>query len=253
LAGEFALDLRLARQAETTWRLELEWKGDHFSGFNEVSLEILRHDARDYFEFEFEKSGEGVTGRSAFNHFAVHASLAGSPFETVSFDLSFRHREIPTETVRTEGLLDFAGIEPVEVEAVSIELQAAEKVYRYMSAYADVVESRGVEHLLDLSAIAARSCPNPAFLREAIAKIFESHNAELPEELHRPPLEWAAPFSRLAEAAGIPDELATGHDAAAALLDPVLSGSAGDGIWNAAQRRWVGWSDDGPSSRSTQP
>jgi hypothetical protein len=254
LEGGFALDLRLARRREKTWQLELEWKGDHFSAFREVSREIPEYDVGDFFEFEFEESGGGVMGGSAFSNFVVHASLAGNPFETVSFASSFRRREIPTEMVRTEDLLAFAGIEQVEVEAVSIELQAAEKMYRYASAYADVVESRGAEHLLDLSAIAARSCPNPAFLREAIASIFESHNAELPEELHRPPLEWAAPFSQLAEAAGTPDELAAGHDAAAALLDPVLGDRTGDGIWNAAKRQWVGWPDDGrPPSGPAQP
>ena len=207
--------------------------------------EVTRHDADDFFEFEIEMSGQGIMGWRAMSLFTVHASLAGSPFVDASLALEHRYGQIPTETLRTEGLLHFAGIEPVEVEAIPLELQIAEKVYEYTSAYESVIESNGVDSLFDLSAIAKCSGLDSSHLREAIDRVFEMNDARLPDELHRPPVEWTVPFGRLAEAKDAPDELAGGHDAAAALLDPVLSGKARDGMWNASQRKWISGSANG--------
>src|SRR3954469_12158610 len=84
LTGGLALDLRLSAHAGISWQLELEWWGDHLSGFQEAPPEIATRDLGDYFEFEIQLSGRGSTGRGGHIHFEAHASLDGSPFESVS-------------------------------------------------------------------------------------------------------------------------------------------------------------------------
>ncbi len=239
LAGEVALDLRLSRGEKLRWQLELEWLSGYLSELRATMAEVASYDAGDFFEFELGTAGQGVTGRRVFNNFEVRASLAGSEFETVSLSVETRFAAISTETLCTDDLLGFAEIEPVEVEAVPLELQAAEKIYGYVSEYERVVKSRGTEDLLDLSMIAERSCLSSASLREAILKIFELHGMQLPGQLQRPPAEWAERFNNLAEAADTPDGIAAGHGAAAALLDPILGGKTSDGVWSAAQRQWI--------------
>jgi hypothetical protein len=249
LTGDFAFDLRLGTHTKTPWELELEWRPDRVVEFSEILFDIGSHDAGDLFEFEIALSGQGLMGGTVSSRFDARAFLGGSPFETVSVGLTFRLGEMPTETLCTEDLLGFAGIDPVEVEAVPLEVQVAEKIYHYASSYREVVESRGARDLLDLSMVAERTSLNPMFLRAIIEEVFESHGVEPPEALQQPPVEWATPFSGLADEAGAPRELIVGHDVAAALLDPVLGGEAGAGIWNAARQEWIDPSGNGHSPR----
>jgi hypothetical protein len=239
LTGGFAFDLRLGTHTKTTWELKLEWRPDRVMEFREIMFEVGEHDVGDLFEFEIGLAGQAVMGGTVSSRFEAGAFLAGSPFETVSVGLTFRLGEMPTETLRTEDLLGFAGIDRVEVEAVPLEVQVAEKIYRYVSAYREVVESRGARDLLDLSMIAERTSLNPVLLRAVTNEVFESHKAEPPEALQRPPAEWAEPFSGLAEDAGAQQELVAGYSAAASLLDPVLRGETSAGIWSAARQEWI--------------
>lgn len=245
LTGDYALDLRKIRHARNAWQLEFEWQVDHFASFREAFHEIANRDMDDFFELDVELSGQGVMGRGATSSFTVQASLAGSPFESVMLNAELRFGEIPTETLHTEGLLDFAGIEPVEVQAVPLELQVAEKVYRYVYEYQEVVKGRGAADLLDLSTVAESAELDPDLLCATIAGIFHRHSAEHPGKLQPPPAEWAASFSKIAEEAGVSVGIAAGHDAAAAMLDPILASIAGDGAWSPDQQEWVFRPDDG--------
>jgi hypothetical protein len=246
LTGDFALDLRKIRHARNTWQLEFEWQVDHFAGFREAFHEIANRDMDDFFELDVGLSGQGVSGKGASSNFTVQANLAGSPFESAMLHAELRFGEIPTETIHTEGLLDFAGLEPVEIQAVPLELQVAEKVYHYVYEYQQVVESRGAADLLDLSTVAESAELDPNLLRGTIAGIFRRHSAEYPGRLQPPPAEWAASFSRIAKEAGVPVGIATGHDAAAAMLDPVLAGMVGeDGPWSPDRQEWAFRPEDG--------
>lgn len=188
-----------------------------------------------------ERAGVPEDRLGGSHRFRVSASLAGRPFETFLLDVGFRADDArETETLRTEDLLGFAGIEPVEVDAVPLELQVAEKLHAYTRTYEGGRTSTRPKDLVDLALISELSHLDAGTLRQEIDTIFalrDTHSA--PKALPSPPAEWATPFRRLAKEVGVPDELAAGHRDAAALPDPILDGEIANGRWNPTQRRWV--------------
>ena len=130
--------------------------------------------------------------------------------------------------------------ELVEVQAVPLELQVAEKLHAYTRVYEGGRISSRTKDLIDLALIAELSQLDAAGLRREIDTIFElraTHAA--PASLPLPPAEWGGPFRELAEEVGVPADLAAGHRDAAALVDPILSGEVARGTWDSTQRRWV--------------
>jgi hypothetical protein len=147
---------------------------------------------------------------------------------------------VATETLSTGDLLGFAGIKPVEVDAVLLEVQVAEKLHAYTRTYEGGRTSTRPKDLVDLALISELSHLDATALRREIDTIFalrETH--PVPSALPPPPAEWAAPFRRLAEEVGAPSELKAGHREAAALLDPILGGGVPVGTWDLSQRRWI--------------
>lgn len=132
-----------------------------------------------------------------------------------------------------EDRLGFAGIEPVEVDAVSLEVQVAEKLHAYTRTYEGGQTSTRPKDLVDLVLISELSNLAAATLRREIDTILALRNTHaVPGALPRPPAEWAAPFRRLAGEVGISEDLIGGHSRAAALLDPILSAKVASGTWN---------------------
>jgi hypothetical protein len=196
--------------------------------------------------------GRGPTGRHAAgcrrlrrfggaHRFRVSASLAGRPFETFLLDVGLRADDrAGVETLRTDDLLAFAGIEPIGIPAISIELQIAEKLHAYTQTYEGGRGSTRVKDLVDLALIAELTSPDATTLRREVESIFSRREAHSPpRSLPSPPPDWALPFGRLAEEVGLSTELVVGHREAAAMLDPVLEGKVIDGEWSPAGREWV--------------
>ncbi|HEY2479866.1 MAG TPA: nucleotidyl transferase AbiEii/AbiGii toxin family protein [Solirubrobacterales bacterium] len=250
LKGGFALDLRLAARARSTKDIDIEWRADEEELLDSL-LDAASHDAGDFFSFAIERTGEPEDRLGGSHRFRVSASLAGRPFETFLLDVGFRADDaLATETLRTEDLLGFAGIEPVEVDAVPLELQVAEKLHAYTRTYEGGRTSTRPKDLIDLALISELSHLDAASLHSEIETIFglrDTHSA--PKALPSPPAEWATPFRRLAKEVGVPGELTAGHRDAAALLDPVLSGEIAAGRWDPTQQRWA--TDKPKTERST--
>lgn len=251
LAGDFALDLRLAGRVRKGRSLNIEWPVGGHSEFREVPFKIARHDPGDLFELELEQSGMGVSGGSAWSHTGVHAFLAGRPFSTVSLEIALRYGQLPTEPVRTDGLLGFAGIEPVEVNAVLLEMQAAEMFYEYCRECETGLNPTRADGLLDIGLIAGRDGLDAANLRGAIDGIFAHKEVEPPTSLPNPFEGWAEPLRQMAQSAGPPAAYLAGYDSATALFDPVLSGEVVEGAWDAGRQRWGDPSSNGHSSSSS--
>ena len=171
----------------------------------------------------------------------VQASLAGRPFETFLLDVGFRQGdELSAETLATAGLLGFAEIAPVEVEAVPVELQVAEKLHAYTRRYDGGRINTRAKDRVDLTLVAELAVVEAAGLRQAVEATFADREAHLvPTELPLPPRQWAAQFHQLAEAVGVPGGLEAGHRLAAGLLDPVLSGEVTSGVWDPEHASWV--------------
>ena len=93
----------------------------------------------------------------------------------------------------------FAEIEPVEVQAVPLELQVAEKIHAYTRVYEGGRTSTRTKDLIDLVLIAELSQLDAAGLRYEIATIFELRGTHpIPASLPPPPAEWAVPGPMIA-------------------------------------------------------
>jgi hypothetical protein len=240
LKGGFALDLRLVTRARSTKDVDIEWRAEE-TGLLDVLLDAASHDAGDFFEFAIERAGVPEDRLGGSRRFRVSASLAGRPFESFLLDVGFRSDDaLEAETLRTDDFLGFAEIEPVEVQAVPLELRVAEKLHAYARVYEGRRISTRTKDLVDLALIAELSRLDAAVLGREIDTIFELRGTHAtPASLPPPPTEWAVPFRRLAEEVGVPADLKAGHSVAAALLDPILSGEVDSGTWDSARRRWV--------------
>lgn len=238
LAGGFAIDCRSLRP-RTAQELEIEWRVDRFEGYLEAELEAVAHDAGDLFQFGVRVVGSGVSGHRAHRRFQVNAFLAGELFETFQLKLNLRFGEVGTETLHVENLLGFAGIEPVEVDAMAIEVQLADQLLGYIRSVAQEAGGSSVENLLDLKLIAELPALDATNLALSVYALFGDDGQEVPESLPYPSEEWAEAYERVAESMGAPVDLDDGHEEAAALLDPILSGEVFEGTWNPAECCWV--------------
>jgi hypothetical protein len=240
LKGGFALDLRLAARARATKDVDIEWCAKE-SELLDALLDAADQNPGDFFVFAIERTGAPEDRLGGSHRFKVSAALAGRPFETFLLDVGLRSGgTFATETLRTEDLLGFAEIEPVEIDAIILELQAAEKLHAYTRTYEGRRASTRTKDLVDLALIAELSNLDATILRREVVTIFtlrETHPP--PNALPPPPADWAVPFRRLAVEVGAPGNLQTGHQDAAALLDPILTGRITSGRWSPAERRWV--------------
>ena len=249
LKGGFALDLRLAARARATKDVDIEWRAEE-GELLDTLLDAADHDAGDFFVFSIERAGVPEDRLGGSHRFRVTASLAGRRFETFLLDVGLRSDDaLSTETLQTDDLLGFADIDPVEVDAVPLELQIAEKLHAYTRSYEGGRPSTRAKDLVDLALIAELQSLDAAALRREVKTIFTLRDTHAPPgTLPPPPAEWAVPYRRLAEEVGAPVELEAGHRDAAALLDPVLAGKVKSGAWNPARRRWV--ADNGTTERT---
>lgn len=240
LKGGFALDLRLATRARSTKDVDIEWRAEE-TELLDVLLDAANHDAGDFFEFAIERAGVPEDRLGGSHRFRVSASLAGRSFESFLLDVGFRSDDAPeAETLRTDDFLSFAEIEPVEVRAVPLEQQVAEKLHAYTRVYEGGRISSRTKDLIDLALIAELSQIDAAGLRREIDTIFELRGTHpRPSSLPLPPAEWAGPFRQLAEEVGVPADLEAGHRDAAALVDPILGGEVPGGTWDSTRRRWA--------------
>lgn len=240
LKGGFALDLRLAGRARATKDIDIEWQSDE-EDLIAALIEAASCDAGDFFDFSIERTGTPEDRLGGRYRFRVAVSLGGRPFEDFPLDVGFRcEPETRAETLTLPNLLAFAGVEPVTVPAIPLELQAAEKLHAYTRTYEGSRPSTRAKDLVDLALIAGLSSLDAATLRDEIEATFvrrATHPAPL--ALPQPPDDWRAPFRRLAEAVGIPGDLRAGHGDAAALINPALEGVVVRGTWNPEARRWT--------------
>ncbi|MGA2928918.1 MAG: nucleotidyl transferase AbiEii/AbiGii toxin family protein [Solirubrobacteraceae bacterium] len=240
LKGGFALDLRLAERARATKDVDLDWQAAE-ADLLDTLLDAAAWDAADFFSFNIERTGPPQDRLGGSHRFRVAAALGGRPFETFLLDIGLRSEPVAgIETLTTPDLLSFAGIEPVTVRVVPLELQIAEKLHAYTRTHKNKRPSTRTKDLVDLSLIAELSTLDAAVLKQAIDTTFSSRATDqLPTYLPPPPDEWRTPFRRLAQAVGVADDLEAGYTTAAALLNPILSGKITHGRWQADTQRWA--------------
>lgn len=242
LKGGFALDLRLAERARATKDIDLDWHAAE-EELLDALIDAATYDAGDFFEFAIERIDTPEDRLGGSHRLRVAASLAGRPFETFALDIGFRDEDLTeADQLTTPDLLAFAGIEPVTVAAIPLELHVAEKLHAYTRTYEGDRPSSRAKDLVDLALIAALSPLNATPLHDAIHATFARATHALPGKLPAPPEDWSTPFRQLAETVGVPPELADAHADAAALVDPILARSNPTGTWDPERG---GWRDEG--------
>lgn len=208
LKGGFALDMRLADRARTTKDIDLAWQEPE-DELLDTLISAATRDLGDFFAFSVERTDDPPDQLGGANRFHVTASLAGRVFEAFGPDIG--HDDLPAsgaETLTTPNLLGFAGIEPVAVPAMPLDVQVAEKLHAEA-------------------------------LHRAIAVTFANRATHgQPRSLPPAPEQWQTPFRQLARSVGVDDELDAGHAAAAAMLDPVLQHHVTSGVWAPDSQRW---------------
>jgi predicted nucleotidyltransferase component of viral defense system len=239
LKGGFALDLRLADRARATRDVDLDWQADE-EELAETLIEAAGVSGDDFFTFGIERTGMAPEQLGGSHRFRVTASLAGRPFETFLLDVGLRSSLVDErDTLTTTDLLLFAEIEPVEVPAVPLERHIAEKLHAYTRRYGDDQPSSRVKDLIDLVLMSELASFEYGRLRDAVVRIFsERETHELPTSLPAPSGDWSQPYRALAAEVGLDPDLASGHRAAAAFLDPVLGETPGLDRWDERAMTW---------------
>lgn len=239
LKGGFALDLRLSVQARSTKDVDVEWRADE-ADLLDILLDAAAQDLNDSFVLTIERAGVPEDRLGGSHRFKVSTALAGRLFESFVLDVGHgAEGSSHSETLRTDDLLAFAGIGPTEVEAVTLEMQVAEKLHAMTRTYEGGRTSTRTKDLVDIVLIASSSSLDAESLQRDIQDAFSTRDTHLiPNEVPPPPRDWTEPFRRLADEVGIPNRLMQGHRDAAAVLNPILTGEVTAGRWEPEKRRW---------------
>jgi predicted nucleotidyltransferase component of viral defense system len=240
LKGALALDYRFGNHSRTTRDIDLATAGDEASATTDL-LAAQAVDLGDFFAFAIERTTalDRLRDATAIRYHVV-AELAGRTFDEFVLDVGF-DPPAGVEPARLRGpdLLAFAGLAPVEVAAVPLEFQIAEKVHAYTRGYGDRTPSTRVKDLVDLALIATEGAPDAALLRIAMDRTFARRPGQpLPPVLPDPPVDWRVPYARMARDIGLDPDLGAGHAAAARMLDPVLSGEVASATWQPDHGKW---------------
>jgi predicted nucleotidyltransferase component of viral defense system len=240
LKGGFALELRLGAHARTTKDIDLDWKLDEDDAI-ELVIDAAALELDDGFEFAVERASEDADLGGGGQRWSATANVAGRRFERVAIDVGFATAPVlEPETIVSSQLLAFADVQPVHVPAVAIEQHVAEKLHAYTRTYAGKKPSSRVKDLVDLVVIANTTELDAERLREAIKEIFDQRaKHEAPTAVPAPPGDWGAPWRRLVADLPADVDVDAGHQAAAALLDPVLAGAVRLGRWDPDERTWA--------------
>jgi hypothetical protein len=240
LKGALALDYRFGSRARTTRDIDLATAGNEASATTDL-LAAQAVDLGDFFAFAIERTTALDRLRDgAAVRYHVTAELAGRTFDEFVLDVGF-DPPVGVELARLRGpdLLAFADLAPVEVAAVPLEFQIAEKVHAYTRGYGDRTPSTRVKDLVDLALIAAEGTPDAALLRIAMDRTFARREGQpVPRTLPDPPPDWRVPYSRMARDIGLDAGLEAGHALAARMLDPILSGEVASGTWHPHAGGW---------------
>lgn len=240
LKGGFALELRLGEGARATKDVDLG-RRDSEERATEDFRRVATCDLGDFFEFQIERvraDDEVAVGGGV--RYRATAFLGGREFERVTVDVGFLDPVAAVlERLTGPEFLAFADIPPAVVPTAPLEQHLAEKLHAYTRTYGAGATSSRSKDLVDIVLIAGLGEFDAGTLRDAIEQIFTLRAThEAPAALPEPPREWAPSYRRLADEVGIDPDLEAGHEAARALLEPILSADASAGTWAPADGEW---------------
>jgi hypothetical protein len=241
LKGAVALDFRLGEQARSTIDLDLYRTENEAAAMRDI-IAAQSLDLGDFFTFAIQRTDaldELIDGHAI--RFRVEASLDGRIFERFSLDVGFdQNLALPAELLKGPAYFEFAGIAPLEIPTIPIEVHIAEKLHAYTRIYSQGRRSSRSKDLIDLVLISENIELSATALRRAIDATFRSRDTHnVPRAIPEPPADWATSYSTLATETGLDPELQSGYAAVGRFLNPVLSGALNSPAhWNPESRAW---------------
>ncbi len=151
LKGALALDFRLGERTRTTKDMDLIRNDSEEAATSDLmSAQAVQLD--DFFNFDIEKVGPlGEDLEGAAIRYRVRAELGGRRFEDVIVDIAFSDPlKWEPEKIAGTDLLEFAGMEPIEVPVLPLEQHIAEKVHAYTRTYQRGRASSRAKDLVDI-------------------------------------------------------------------------------------------------------
>ena len=213
LKGGYALEIRFAH-ARATKDIDLTLPIQLYaSSESEHLMTMLQEESHiylsDYFTFTFRPAMQELDGAPEGGfRFPVEAIMDGRPFVKFHMDIGIGDILVePVEKIIGEDWLEFAGISPAIIYAISKEQQFAEKLHAYTLPRTDRLNTR-VKDLVDMLLLIREGSVDEAVVRDNLSKIFHRRNTHiLPATLPSPPGGWDVKFDLLAKECGMNESL----------------------------------------------
>ena len=176
LKGGYAMELRL-RTARTTKDIDISLPAEMVDAFDGGVVKRVQQSARielaDFFTFVIGESRLDLNAAPEGGaRYPVVASIAGRVFTKFHLDVGIGDAVVhPTELIKGRNWLDFAGIPPAMLMAISKEQQFAEKLHAYTLPRHDSSNSR-VKDLVDMVLLARLRTMDKSLLQQAISATF---------------------------------------------------------------------------------
>ncbi len=228
LKGGVALEYRLQRARATTdidlcARVGLEKMIDTLEAAAAVEL-------NDYFALRLGAYSKPVDTVETYRFRVAVLYENGRIFEELAIDIGFADPWLgEPQALTAPTLLDFAGIDPAAVRAISLEQHLAEKIHAYTKRYGNR-ESTRVKDLIDMALLLGGSQVADNVLAQTIREIFIARGThDVPAALLPPPENWRTVYANLADDLPIPQTSDEAHrlvaDALASALEAAASSS----------------------------
>jgi hypothetical protein len=213
LKGGYALEIRFAH-ARATKDIDLTLPVQLYASSEAEHLmtmlqEESQVDLGDYFTFTFRPAMQELDGAPEGGfRFPVEVIMDGRPFVKFHIDIGIGDILVePVEKIIGEDWLEFAGISPAIIYAISKEQQFAEKLHAYTLPRTDRFNTR-VKDLVDMLLLVREGSVNEVVVRENLSKVFQRRSTHhLPATLPLPPNGWGVKFDLLAKECGMNESL----------------------------------------------
>lgn len=220
LKGAMALEVRLGTSARATGDVDLGWRvadrDPDLVALAERLATALAAAVGDPFVYRLvDVRPLAVAGVAHLARARVDCHLAGRLFGRIQVDIAGRDYELTdTERLRLPGLLEFAGVEPPEIEAISLSRHVAEKFHAMLLRFDDRENTR-VRDLADLVILREHGLIVPSRAAESVRLVFAERRTAIPPMLPPFPSAWPERYERIALEHGIG---AAAFDDASALI-----------------------------------
>lgn len=208
LKGAMALEVRLGTAARATMDVDLGLRDTGGAGEVDTLAERIAHalstPVEDRFVYRLvDVQALPVPGVGGLARARVECRLAGREFGRIQVDVVQRSHELDdTERIPLHGHLRFAGIEPPEVEVVSLTRHVAEKFHAMLRQFDDRENTR-VRDLADLVILREHGLIFPAGAAAAVRWVFAERETSLPLALPPFPAGWPDRYEQIAHEHGI--------------------------------------------------